>query len=406
MSQAIDLCLLRGNENILHHKSLITDIHRFDNVPLGKILEDTGDRFLMDGEIQKLASFYGDNSLKVRETELGLVFRFIHNKALVLCIQKKLECGGIPEGIGNGLLKVFSKDFSFPFGQMEAELPDEEHRSQTAKAAEAVIEDLVDLYYIQIGFGDENFLYGERGELKDPDTEARQRRNWMAVAVDFPKVYVNELKELTYPACYVVCFSGKNDDSAMWGNYAARHRGVCLVYETEGNNMVVLKNQHRIPLPVRPVKYEDELIECNFFETLGRLRPKQVVSWLTGMEGISSAYGAYSPDAEWKKRYWSVYDAKTYRKLKAWEHEVEYRVALTNTFYDYSEPESRNLKYDLKLLRGVIFGISTSEYDKKRIMEKLHDHAEELADFKFYQAEYDDETQSIAVREKKIWKMK
>lgn len=170
--------------------------------------------------------------------------------------------------------------------------------------------------------------------------------------------------------------------------------------------MVVLKNQHRIPLPVRPVKYEDELIECNFFETLGRLRPKQVVSWLTGMEGISSAYGAYSPDAEWKKRYWSVYDAKTYRKLKAWEHEVEYRVALTNTFYDYSEPESRNLKYDLKLLRGVIFGISTSEYDKKRIMEKLHDHAEELADFKFYQAEYDDETQSIAVREKKIWKMK
>lgn len=79
---------------------------------------------------------------------------------------------------------------------------------------------------------------------------------------------------------------------------------------------------------------------------------------------------------------------------------------MTNTFYDYSEVESRNLKYDPKILRGVIFGINTSEYGKKRIMEKLRDHAKELTDFKFFQAEYDDEKQSIAVRENKAWKLK
>ncbi|MCC8089511.1 MAG: DUF2971 domain-containing protein [Rikenellaceae bacterium] len=406
LSQAIDLWLLHGNEDILHHKSLITDIHRFDNVPLGEILEDIGDHFLMDGGIQKLASFYGDNHLKAWEEELRLIFHSIHNKAFALCIQKKLERGGISEEMGNVLQKVFSKEFPFPFEKMEAELQDEAQRSQIAKNLETVIEDSVELYYIQIGFRDEGFLYGRRGDRKDADTEARLRRNWMAVAADFPRIYVNELKEIIYPASYVVCFSRKNDDSAMWGNYADHHRGVCLIYKTEDSNKMVLRGRHRIPMSVRPIKYEGELIECNFFETLGCLPRKQIVSWLTGTEGISSVYDAYSPDDEWRERYWNVYAAKTYRKLKAWKHEEEYRVALTDTFYEYSELEGRNLKYDPKILRGVIFGISTSEYDKKRIMEKLRIHMEELADFKFSQAEYDGEAQKIIVREKKAWKLK
>ncbi len=39
-------------------------------------------------------------------------------------------------------------------------------------------------------------------------------------------------------------------------------------------------------------------------------------------------------------------------------------------------------------------------------MEKLLDHAEELIDFTFYQAEYDDEAQKIRIREKTWWKLK
>lgn len=51
----------------------------------------------------------------------------------------------------------------------------------------------------------------------------------LCIAVDFPKVYVNQLMDLVYPESYIVCFSGKNDDSAMWGNYADNHRGVCFI---------------------------------------------------------------------------------------------------------------------------------------------------------------------------------
>lgn len=46
----------------------------------------------------------------------------------------------------------------------------------------------------------------------------------MTIAVDFPKVYIEQLKDMIYPANYVVCFSGRDNDSAMWGNYADHHK--------------------------------------------------------------------------------------------------------------------------------------------------------------------------------------
>ncbi len=233
-------------------------------------------------------------------------------------------------------------------------------------------------------------------------TVARQRRNWMAIAADFPRVYVTQLKEMIYPKSYVFCFSGKNDDSAMWGNYADHHQGVCLIYDADELNKIHFKGG----CGVKAVSYEGRPIERNFFETLGRLTLNQIATWLTGTEGLSSCYDAFFDKKIWRERYWEAYDAKTYRKLKAWEHENEYRIALSNTLYNFDEPASRNLRYESKALKGLIFGINTSEYNKKRIMEKLLDHAEELIDFTFYQAEYDDEAQKISIREKMWWKLK
>ena len=100
-----------------------------------------------------------------------------------------------------------------------------------------------------------------------------------------------------------------------------------------------------------------------------------------------------------------MFDAKTYRKIKAWEHENEYRLSLYNMFSEYNEPVNRNLKYSPEHFKGLIFGMNISEYDKMRIMEKLLTRADELKEFKFYQAEYDDEKQSISTREKLFWRL-
>ena len=128
--------------------------------------------------------------------------------------------------------------------------------------------------------------------------------------------------------------------------------------------------------------------------------PEQI--WLTGTDGISSAYQVFSDQDTWRNSYWKVYNTKTYQKIKAWEYENEYRLALANTFREFAEPESRNLCYDKKHLKGLIFGIKTSEYDKARIVRSLLAQERPLKDFAFYQAEYDDEKQSISVREKKM----
>lgn len=413
LSQAIDLYLLRGDEEMLHHETLLVNLHRFDNVPLGGILKSLGDGFLADEEIQKLSAFYGNNRTKVFDGELQMLLHFIHNKALIRCIHNCKDCRTIPEETADSLLNMFiTKENSFPFELMEAEFLNDEYRSEIIKKAKEVFEDARDFQYVRLGFEDDTFLYGnhrnENGQISKEKTitEARQRRNWMTIAVDFPKVYIEQLKDMIYPANYVVCFSGRDNDSAMWGNYADHHKGVCLIYETdENNNMAIIKKNSTIHLKVKPVHYEGEMTERNFFETFGRLTFKEIESWLTGVDGVSSVLDTFSDEEEWRKRYWEVFDAKTYRKIKAWEHENEYRLSLYNMFSEYNEPVNRNLKYSPEHFKGLIFGMNISEYDKMRIMEKLLTRADELKEFKFYQAEYDDEKQSISIREKLFWRL-
>ena len=144
------------------------------------------------------------------------------------------------------------------------------------------------------------------------------------------------------------------------------------------------------------------MIERNFFETFGRLTLAEVKAWLTGADGsISSSFEVFKDADQWRHEYWKTHEIKTYQKLKAWESEQEYRVVLTDTFHDFSTTESRKLQYDPKCLRGIIFGISTPEADKKQVMEKLIDRKDKYSDFTFYQqAEFDNENQSITIREK------
>ena len=408
--RGIELYQLQGDEELLHHRTLAIDIHAFDEVPLGSIWKSIGNQFVVDSTIQRLADFYGNYRLKVTEEELRLILHFIHKIAITICIQSSIDHRTMPEEEGKRLLEIFSsEDPKFPFEIMEAELPDQEHRVTITKAAEHIIEDMRELQYVRFGFDDETFLHGERSSDEQIDrkrerTEAQQRRDWMMISVDFPKVYVDQLKDMIYPESFTVCFSTKSNDSAMWGNYATNHKGVCLVY-VFGNTVSLIGDHQTYQVKPQPVCYEGELIERNFFESFGRLTIPQIQGWLTGTEGISDCYNVFSDEQAWRDNYWAAYEAKTYRKLKAWEYEQEYRITLSNTFHSFNTKDSRNLKYDPKILKGIIFGINTSEYDKKRIMEKLLEQSKELGEFTFYQAEYDDAKQEIVIRKKNLWKL-
>jgi len=85
-----------------------------------------------------------------------------------------------------------------------------------------------------------------------------------------------------------------------------------------------------------------------------------------------------------------------------WNHEREYRIFLPDEFHRYADKFSRHLRYDLSLLKGIIFGLRTTLDDKLNLLQKLSRLGKSIRDFEFFQAEYDDETQLISVREKNL----
>ncbi len=149
-----------------------------------------------------------------------------------------------------------------------------------------------------------------------------------------------------------------------------------------------------------PLSTGGPLVERNFFESLGRLTYQQVSEWLTGTEKVSGCLDKIVNNLEsWRNDYWKDVDRNYHRKLGSWEHEKEYRIHIDSRLREYSESRSRKFKVATKSLKGIIFGINTSEYDMKRVFALIPSECwENDADFGFYKAEYDDETMKINVR--------
>lgn len=47
-----------------------------------------GEEFITDTDVQNLAGVYGDNCLKVSEKELQYILFYIHNNALIRCLEE------------------------------------------------------------------------------------------------------------------------------------------------------------------------------------------------------------------------------------------------------------------------------------------------------------------------------
>ena len=152
-------------------------------------------------------------------------------------------------------------------------------------------------------------------------------------------------------------------------------------------------------MEVKPIKYAEQIIERNFFDTLRYLNFLRAEDWLTGSDGVTSCKLSENESAG---DYEYIYHEKFYRKTSDWHHEHEYRIFLPDKFYRYGDKFSRQLKYDLNALKGIIFGLRTTLDDKFELVQKLVRLRKSVCDFEFYQAEFDDETQLISVREKSL----
>ena len=52
------------------------------------------------------------------------------------------------------------------------------------------------------------------------------------VLLSYPEAFVRRIEAILYPDWYAACFMNQYSNSSVWGNYADKHRGVCLSFKT------------------------------------------------------------------------------------------------------------------------------------------------------------------------------
>lgn len=392
--RVIGLPQLGAKYDEITKQAVIIDVHQWDDVPFGKDLQEIAYDFVKDPSLQKIIGWLGNQNVKVDGSALNFLLRIIHETAYTLCIKKmkdrKLVPHDFPEGTSELSLEEFLK-------RMPIELLDQ---VRTMKDSEEKA--LKEILGIVVSMLEDRIEYQILSDMMGEDNSVQFQLAYK-LRFDFPSIYIRRLNEIVYPKGYVVCFSADNDNSVMWGNYADNHKGVCLIYETEqkdGQEIMSLSNQTAWSFrnsTLRPVQYGLSIVERNFFESLGRLTRPQIEALIgTQNKGISKIVEVYYKDG-WRDRYWKDQLKKYHSKMSIWNYENEYRLFIDDFFGEYTQ-EERNVNYDPKMLKGVIFGIKTPMQDKAKILNAFKSAG--INDFEIYQAEYDDETQKIKIRKK------
>ena len=366
----------------LQRKSLLPNLQYFNHSPLGKIFCELAEKFLSEEITQEVANFYGGN-IKVYGRELEFILRTLVDAAFKICVRQCKD------------LNLIAEDFDEKYFDVEYEFPLDELKNIGDTERKAKIEEIENLTYDAMESG---LLGLKLNNSRSTNANYRFKQHMLWLRFIFPRTYLNQLKEIMYPNGYVVCFSDTPTNSAMWGNYADDHRGICFIYETENLDGREVINFAAKSLEVKPVKYSAQVLTRNFFDTLRNLNFLDAEDWLTGRGGIRSE----KLNAPETLNYYDDYQEKFYRKTTDWLHEREYRIFLSDRFYRYGDKFARSLRYDLNALTGIIFGIRTTFDDKLKLIQKLNRLDKNVSNFDFFQAEYDDETQIISVREKNL----
>ena len=227
------------------------------------------------------------------------------------------------------------------------------------------------------------------------------RQNNQLVIFDFPKVYIEQLERLLWPKWYTACFMKSYHNSSVWGHYGDKHTGACLIFETiETDNLNRLElnlatNSGNRTMPFHEVSYADKPGEIDFFRTICRLPVAALRKlWYTDREGnISECAAHIGPDGDedaWRKSYWENFFHDIIIKASDWAYEQEYRLILEDSLSEFNNGSDRTLTYDFNSLKGIIFGIKTSDEDKRKIIEIIEKKCRRYnrTDFKFFQAYY------------------
>lgn len=395
--KALTQYLLKFDETDIRNNAAMVDVHHFDNVPLGNILMKLGRKFLQHDTVCDYANLIGGKRIKISRDELIFCLLSIHNDAIIDILDSFYENGYKDEVIKElcNHLRERIKTFIPHEGYEKFLQEDEDVRQKLLHQIVCMHDD----FYKQIYCS----------------TDDVQKRTWLTVMAHFPHAYVDKLEDFIHPEVYMACFSEKENDSSMWGRYADNHTGMCMVYDThtvKGEETIALLQPYSYSINGQSFRYRDDKLykinyggnvrDANFFTMLGKFSGQQLYSWLSDDDGKRSycLNEIYDNEEKWRSEYWQCLYDRYCHKTKDWEHEKEQRLLLVNTFYIFTSPESRIIKYHFSNLRGVILGMKMPIENQIRVLNAIQSKCEEAgrSDFEVYIAEYDRNTDSITKR--------
>ena len=239
----------------------------------------------------------------------------------------------------------------------------------------------------------------ERSYLRTWVKEPTDKR-FFYLLLDFPREYMSSVKELVFPIWSSACFMSDCMDMSVWGHYGDGHRGVCLIFRTQGDD-----NHLSLPLQLadkaqpsqrlfKKINYSTERIQVDFFRSLMTLpEPTVMHEWYMTDGKISPcAEALYNLDKGGREDYWAKYSEIQTLKTPEWSVEREYRLVLEgHYFHDISEIAKRKATYDFADLEGIVFGIKTPASAKAKIIRIIHNKCikNKRSAFKFFQARFD-----------------
>lgn len=193
----------------------------------------------------------------------------------------------------------------------------------------------------------------------------------------------------------------------MWGNYSENHKGIVLIFDTKEynekksleiesvssfNSDGYLKKLRDMEL--QEVKYDVDHKKINFFDMLGNLTIPEIYYLFSDKDKRSSFLLEREKDInEWRKKYNEILNNIYLVKTKDWKSEEEYGILLRDILDIFLDVSNRRCRYNFKSLKGIIFGIKTSESDKIKIIDIISKKCSMygIKDFKIYQAYFDEE---------------
>jgi hypothetical protein len=375
-----------GEDKILddNHRGLpsIDDVH--DNLQVEfKIISKS---FIQSPEIQGLINNIIKYREKVSQQELSYYLSIIHLFSLNIIYNHLHKINVIKEN----LFKQLDVDIS---NKLNAQYFEDTNRliENYGENANEILIEQHNHFLIQM-----SLLL----DLNDPT----RKPNKKTLFHTFPQKFILKLEQVMYPNWFTACFMSRATNSSVWGNYGDNHKGACLVFETEIddstkpyialNNAIVgadLKGKifRTVRMHFEEMHYCHKQDGINFFDSIGQVpMGKLYSSWFVSDDGKLSS-NTPKDDETWRDKYWGEFDKSITKKTKDWEYENEFRLIIRNMFGSYPNVGA-TLNYSFKSLKGIIFGIKTSEEDKHQVIKIVEKkvHESKHYDFKFYQAYY------------------